>query len=225
LTTSSPTGDVAVGATVHDTATVNGGAGQPTATGTVQFFLCQPATVTTNGGDCSAGGDQIGTPAAGEDLVSGSATSESTSNTNTVGKYCWRAEYSGDGFYLSSTHTNSTTECFTVKDTTSATSAQNWLPNDTATITSAGSTALSGTLHIKLYTGDNCGVTSGAAVANQDYSFTLASEASGTPHSTGNTTYLVSTSSSVSWLVTFTSTDPLVGNSSHCELTSLTITN
>jgi hypothetical protein len=29
----------------------------------------------------------------------------------------------------------------------------------------------------------------------------------------------------VSWLVSFTSSDPLVGSSTHCEKTSLTITN
>jgi hypothetical protein len=29
----------------------------------------------------------------------------------------------------------------------------------------------------------------------------------------------------VSWLVTFTSSDPNVGGSSHCETTNLTITN
>src|SRR5204863_4797050 len=30
-----------------------------------------------------------------------------------VGKYCWRAEYSGDSFYTGSTHTDATNECFT----------------------------------------------------------------------------------------------------------------
>ncbi len=41
------------------------------------------------------------------------AQSESTDNTLAIGKYCWRAEYSGDSFYLPSSHTNATTECFT----------------------------------------------------------------------------------------------------------------
>jgi hypothetical protein len=80
-------------------------------------------------------------------------------------------------------------------------------------------------LDIQLYTGDNCGVTSGAVVAGQLYSFNLVNEASGTPHSTSNLTYKVLASSSVSWLVTFTSTDPAVQNDTHCESTALTITN
>jgi hypothetical protein len=45
--------------------------------------------------------------------ASGSATSDATSNTSTVGTHCWRAEYSGDAIYLASSHTNTTTECFT----------------------------------------------------------------------------------------------------------------
>jgi hypothetical protein len=42
---------------------------------------------------------------------------------------------------------------------------------------------------------------------------------------TANKTFLVSASTAVSWMVTFTSTNPNVGNSSHCESTSLTINN
>ena len=104
------------GTSVSDTATVSGGTGQPTATGTVKFFLCQPSEVTAAG--CPAGaGTQIGTPLAGETLnASGVAQSETTNNTNAIGKYCWRAEYSGDSNYPSPDpdhiHTNATTECF-----------------------------------------------------------------------------------------------------------------
>src|SRR5262249_35349252 len=95
-----------------DSATVTGSQGGPTPSGTVDFFLCQPATVTANGGDCSAGGTKVG---ATKTLVNGSATSDQTASADTlaIGKYCWRAEYSGDGFYNDSKHTNSTTECFT----------------------------------------------------------------------------------------------------------------
>src|SRR5438045_496263 len=114
-TTSSPTGgNVVPGSSASDTATVSGGAGQPTPTGTVDFFLCQPATVTSNGGDCSSGGTKVGAtkPLDGN----GQATSDASTNTSAVGTYCWRAEYSGDGFYLPSSHTNATTECFSRVD-------------------------------------------------------------------------------------------------------------
>jgi hypothetical protein len=216
-TLSSPKGDTTVGASVSDTATVTGSGATPT--GTVDFFLCQPSEVTAGG--CVTGGTKIG---ATKTLSGGVATSDSTTNTTTVGKYCWRAEYSGDGFYLASAHTDATNECFTVKDSTSASSAQNWLPNDSATITSTGGTALSGTLSFTLYSGTTCN-TAGATVLRAAETFTLTNVASPVTRTTTNQTTKVLTTEDVSWLVQFNSSDPLVGSSSHCESTSLTITN
>src|SRR5262249_22712065 len=44
----------------------------------------------------------------------GQATSDAASgaSTATPGKHCWRAEYSGDGVYLASSHSDNTGECF-----------------------------------------------------------------------------------------------------------------
>ena len=54
---------------------------------------------------------------------------------------------------------------------------------------------------------------------------TLTNAASPASLTTSNTSFTVTTSTSVSWLVTFTSTNPNVsGSSPHCESTSLTIT-
>jgi hypothetical protein len=118
-------------------------------------------------------------------------------------------------------------ECFTVTDTTTAASAQTWQPNDSTTVTAAHGAPLSGTLSAQLYTGDNCGATSGSAVTGQLYTKTLtnATSAADRTLTTNNTTFTVTTSTVVSWLVTFTSTDNHVGGSSHCESTNLTITN
>ena len=50
-TASSPTGgNVVPGTSVTDTATITGGAGLPTPTGTVTFFLCQPPASGLRGG-------------------------------------------------------------------------------------------------------------------------------------------------------------------------------
>jgi hypothetical protein len=217
-TLSSPNGDTTVGASVSDTATVTGSG--PTPTGTVSFFLCQPAEVTA-GGCVGTAGTQVG---AAKALSGGVATSASTTNTNTVGKYCWRAEYSGNGFYLPSAHTDATHECFTVKDSTSASSAQDWLPNDSATITSAGGTALDGTLSFTLYSGTACNA-AGATILRTAETFTITNATSPVSRTTTNLTTKVLTTQDVSWLVQFTSTNPLVGSSSHCESTSLTIDN
>jgi uncharacterized repeat protein (TIGR01451 family) len=96
---------------VTDAATVSGGAGQPIATGTVDFFLCQPNEVTAGGCEGTAG-TKVG-PTKSLD-GSGQATSDASTNTTAVGTYCWRAVYSGDAFYNGSNHTNATSECFTV---------------------------------------------------------------------------------------------------------------
>ncbi len=105
----------APGSSQNDAVTV--GTQQAPGVGDVEFFLCTPAQVTANGGDCSANGTKIGAtkPLDG----SGQATSDNASGaaTTATGKYCWRAEFTpsaNDHNYLPGTHTNSTTECFTI---------------------------------------------------------------------------------------------------------------
>ena len=103
------------------------------------------------------------------------------------------------------------------------TTAQDWLPNDTATIT--GPTNLNGTLTFQLYTGDNCGATSGAAVPGQSYRFTLANAPSPAVRSTTNTTFKVTTANegAYSWLVHYDDTilnDP----PDRCETSTVSIT-
>ena len=54
------------------------------------------------GGWCEGGGEKTLNG-------SGEATSDATTLTTTVGKYCWRAVYSGDTVYNGGSHTNGTT--------------------------------------------------------------------------------------------------------------------
>jgi LPXTG-site transpeptidase (sortase) family protein len=108
---SSPGGTISAGTSVHDVAALTNG-GAPPPAGTVTFFLCQPAQVTSTG--CLTG-TQVG---ASKALVAGIATSDPTTNTNTAGKYCWRTVFTpapgSGGIYTTTPHTNSTTECFNV---------------------------------------------------------------------------------------------------------------
>jgi uncharacterized repeat protein (TIGR01451 family)/LPXTG-motif cell wall-anchored protein len=104
----------APGSSQHDVATLSAVGSRPVPTGNVKFFLCQPANVTAAG--CPAGsGTQVG---GDMPVVAGTATSANTTNDTTPGKYCWRAEYTPDTagalHYVASSHTNATTECFTV---------------------------------------------------------------------------------------------------------------
>ena len=126
------------------------------------------------------------------------------------------------------TRSEPTTSCpdaneeVTVGGTSSLVTDQDWLPNDTATLT--GDTNLTGTLTFQLYTGDNCGVTDGEAVAGQSYSPTVADAASGTTFSTSNTTFVVkeADSGNYSWLVTYVD-DNLESPDPVCETTEITI--
>src|SRR5262249_12309088 len=128
------------GSAVHDTATisVSGGANAPDPTGTVTFFLCGPIA----SGDCSTGGSNIRTGALNGCATRNDRLATATSpDVNTAasalaaGRYCFRAEWPGDAKYPTPlSHTDSTNECFAVKDTSSVVTAQNWVPNDVATV-------------------------------------------------------------------------------------------
>ena len=223
-TTPSPA-SIQLGDSITDTAVVTGeGPGTPPApTGTVDFFICSPAQLT--GGVCSSDGTLVS-----DDVPlspSGPSSSTATSGPftpDTVGTWCWRGEYSGDGNYDPATDA-SAGECFTVTDVTETVTAQNWRPNDSATITSTGGSAVSGSVAFTLYDNGTC---DGSVL------YTETVPASGASPQTANTTndgsdpsdVLVSADAIVSWQAVFTSDDPNVqGSTSHCELSTLTIDN
>lgn len=112
VSNSSPGGTFTPGKSVHDVVTLANGGVAVKPTGTITFFLCTPAQVTASG---CAGGTQVG---AVKTLVGGVATSDPTSATLALGKYCWRTIYTPDagslGIYTTASHTNATTECFNV---------------------------------------------------------------------------------------------------------------
>ncbi|WP_460627028.1 hemagglutinin [Intrasporangium mesophilum] len=216
------TTSVPVGTSVTDHAVVTGTAAGGSPTGTVDFFVCNPTQVAANGGTCATGGTAAGTDKGMTAGAGNTATSDSDAVTaSTVGVWCFRAVYKpgSNHNYLGSSDA-STGECFTVRDSTSASSVQNWLPNDSATIGSAGGTALKGTLSFTLYDSADCTGT----VLRDPESFPI-DQASPATRSTTNSDVLVSTSKTVSWKVVFASDNPLVDGSNHCEKTQLIITN
>ena len=104
------------GGTVTDTATLSGNDGP--ASGTVTFFVCTPAQITAAG--CPSGGTQVGSPVPVTTSANGgtatSAAYQVGLTSAAVGKYCFRAVYAPDAAsqYLAGSHTNDSTECFTV---------------------------------------------------------------------------------------------------------------
>ncbi len=218
--------------TISDTATLTGTANEPgtpvinpttpgaAAKGTITFTVFFGPTCTST----AFGPTTVS--------VNGDGTYGPVSFTPTaVGTYTFVASYSGDlpntnGVPATACPDTTGTETVLVTDTSSVSSAQTWVPNDTATASSgSGATALNGTLTIALHESSDC---SGAAVLGQTYSKTLtnASTVADRTLATSNSTYSVSVTKTVSWLVTFTPTaGSNVSGSFHCESTALTITN
>jgi hypothetical protein len=228
-----PPGTTTFGSSVTDHAVVTAvQSGDGTPTGTVTFFVCNPTQVIANGGTCSTGGTQVGS-AVTTQAVPGSSPPASFADSaavtvNQTGTWCFRGVYTpggANGANYTGSSDASSGECFTVTDTTASASNQNWLPNDTATVSSVNGAPLNGTLSAQLYSDGSCGTSGGSAVSGQLYMTALTGTSSTGMLTTANKTFLVSASTSVSWLVTFTSNDSNVQGSSHCESTSLTITN
>jgi uncharacterized repeat protein (TIGR01451 family) len=165
-TTATPGGQSNLpGAAQHDDVTV--GTQAAPGVGSVTFFLCSPAEVTANGGDCSANGTQVGSAVTLDGSGSGSSDSVNGSSTpadTAPGTYCWRAEFTpsaNDHNYLAGTHTNSDTECFKILATPSIVTSQDpgsgglGLTYKDKAILSDGA-APTGTITFDLYDNPNC---------------------------------------------------------------------
>jgi hypothetical protein len=238
--TTSAGADVTLGTAISDTASLTGTAKQPgtdgvgpggtiNATAATQAAAGGSITFTVKGPDsCSASGLTVtGTPV----TVSGDNTSYGpvTATPTATGKYTFVAEYTSPTTNTLAAGPSSCPPSATdgdeevvVNGTSSVATAQDWLPNDTATLT--GSTNLNGTLTFQLYTGDNCGATSGSAVSGQSYSVTVTNAASGSTFSTSNSTsFLEADSDTYSWKVTYDDNNLQDPAAPTCETTVLTI--
>jgi hypothetical protein len=228
------TGPVAIGTHVVDHALVTGTTAGGNPTGNVNFFICNPSQVTGAAGSevCADpnGSALSGNPRPLSPVTGSISQSEATSSpdvvVNQVGVWCFRAVYVPTGnTYLGSddaTHT----ECFTVRDSTSITTVQNWLPNDSATVNSTGGIALNGTLSFTLRAGTCLGTT-----VYTEPAITLSNTASGTSFNTTNgsvpaTTFRVTAANNATpyfWRVVFTPSSTLVDGFTRCERTDITI--
>jgi uncharacterized repeat protein (TIGR01451 family) len=162
FTTQAQFGQITLGQSVTDTATLSGSNGP--VTGTVKFFVCGPVN-----SDCTSGGTQVGGTVT---ISAGQATSAAFTPLAT-GHYCFRAEYTPDQFapYSPSNHTDTTLECFSVN----ATTALNTNAGGPYTIGVDGTVALSdvatlsggtnptGTITFHLYFGADCSAASEVA--------------------------------------------------------------
>jgi hypothetical protein len=216
------------GATVTDSATISPVTDVGQVTGTVNFFICGPiATGTCTSGGTPVGADKPCSPAGPSHACLATSNPVGSSIITTVGRYCFRAEYSGDSKYNPSSDSGTLeSECFTVTDTSSVTTTQDWLPNDTAEVKSAGGTALIGSVTFTLYDNGTCDgnvkytenvdVTTGTGTASDETVHT---------HNTATSlpNFIVTAANNTgaySWKVTFPGFDSVAGSSSNCESTT-----
>src|SRR6266511_607012 len=199
--------DVILGNTITDTASLTGTANQPGDNGGSdpgQLDNTYPSINATNGAPADGtitftlfGPDDCTTVPTGFSAVDVSVSGDSTTaytasfTPTAVGTYTWVAEYSGDN---PNTNGAGPTGCpdaneeVTVTGTAQLSTAQDWLPNDTATLT--GDTNLTGTLTFSLYNDGTCGADGGSVVYGPEQQ-TITDAASGTEFSTNNTTFKV----------------------------------
>jgi hypothetical protein len=208
-TTPVPAGPLSVGDTVQDSATLDV-TGTATWTGTLKFFLCAPDELDADG-LCSTGGTQVGSDLAiDQDTQQPILSDEAT--VDAPGTWCFRGEFTSPTSGVPSSTDATEGECFTVSQPSGIDTAQRWTPNDTATVSPAGTT---GTVEFKLYANGTC---SAPAI------YTESDDTA--PFATNNTTFRTD-STTVSWQATFTPTpgsniDPSTGV---CETTQVTLDN
>jgi hypothetical protein len=224
-TTTVPTTGVAVGSTVKDSAVVTASPASVIPTGSVAFSICTFALNTTTLCDGTTNvGTSVGTTTISSTNTSNPVTVVSPGYTVTdVGRYCWRAVYSGDATKGIPTSSDSrASECFVANPVAaSGTTAQKWLPNDSGTISASAGGNLAGSATFTLYPSGDC---TGTSVYSESVPVAGASPQT---VSTSNTTVFATGSGSYSWKLAYSSTNAnQTGFAATCkEATTLTITN
>jgi hypothetical protein len=228
-TTAGP--DVVLGNPVTDTAALSGTSNQPgtpainpttagaPAGGTISFALYKA--------DCTTLATGTGTNPQSVP-VSGDGTYGPVSFTpNATGTYFWKATYTpavGDPNNLGSTFngdcSDANEDVVVLTVASSMTSAQSFIPNDSATVSAPAGGNLAGSVKFEVFESSDC---SGTAIYTQTVTV---SGSSPRTVSTTNTT-VSTTAANVSWQLTYTSTNPAQRSiPANClEKTALTINN
>jgi hypothetical protein len=223
--------DVTLGNPVTDTAALSGTSNQPgtpainpttagaPAGGTITFTLLKA--------DCTTLATGTGTNPQSV-TVSGDGTYGPVSFTpDAAGTYHWKATYTpatGDPNNVGSTFngdcTDANEDVVVISVKSSMTSAQSFIPNDSASVSAPAGGNLAGSVTFKVYESADC---SGTAIYTQTVSVSGASPQ--TVHTTNTT--VSTTAANVSWLVGYDSTNPAQEDiSPKCfEKTALSIDN
>jgi hypothetical protein len=194
-----------VGDLVHDSATLTSATAD--AGGTVTYTMYTDSGCTQNGADF------------GTVTVTNGVVPDSNANAvNTAGTYYFQAVYSGD-----SNNNTATSGCTTEKlvispNTAGISTAQNLLPNDSATLSGLTSGA-GGTVTFELFSPSDASCSGTAA-----YSKTVNVSGNNT-YSTDNSTFLASDVGTWRWKVVYSGDTNNTGATSACGVENFTITN
>ena len=222
---------------VTDHAVITGVTAGGTPTGSVQFYICDPLTVSGSSGSefCDPSNPlalAVGSPVTVTAVVPSSPPkSEATSNAITadkVGVWCFAAVYTPDTVNYTGSGDQTHGECFTISDTSSGVSVQNWLPNDHFMLSTTGGTPLKGTVNITLRSGA-CSAGGTTVYTEPQFNSPAGGWASGTTFDTTNgtgTTFRVNAANQATpyfWKIVFTSSNSFVSSFSECERTDITV--
>lgn len=231
LTTNASAGGVLNDATVTDTAHLGGTAPQPTE---AIIHTSAPAAGTSAGGSITftlyGPGDCSTIAYSATVNVSGDGDYSPPSFKPTlIGTYHWKAVYSGN--LPNTTGRTHNADCTVpAEDVTitavdsSMTTAQSWIPNDSATVSAPAGGNLAGSVTFTLYATANC---SGPAVAGYSATRPVAGASPQTVGTSFTTAITTTGTTAYSWKVTWASTNPAQrGIANSCrETSSVTVTN
>jgi hypothetical protein len=196
---------VAIGSTVHDSATLSGATSN--AGGTVAY------TVYTDSA-CSLGAQSAGT----KTVTNGVVPDSDGITFNSAGDFYWQAVYSGDANNNPATSVCTDEHLVVTKAQPSISTAQNLLPNDDATI-SGGFGTPGGSVTFNLF--DPSDATCAGTPA---YTQTVSVSGNGT-YSTTNTTFLASDEGTWRWQVSYSGDGNNEAAESACGVEHFTIDN
>lgn len=188
-----PSAGGAIGTVLNDTATVTGGVNP---TGNVTFNLWGPDDL---GCDATAVYTQI------VPLVNGVATTSPGYTTLAAGTYAWTASYPGDANNNSASSGCTEEEVVIGKNSPTAATAQDLIPNDTLTLSGTTGDA-GGTIDFYLFApGVTCSLVNAANAAYTELDVALTANASASTSNTGSGAgmYLATAEGTYEWLAVY----------------------
>jgi hypothetical protein len=190
------TPSIQLGDTTHDSVTISGNPVAGTPVGTVNFEVCGPLP---SASECASGGTSLGSA-----TLSGGTANSPDFVPAALGTYCYRADYTGQGNYLSSSD-STVRECFAVHKADSATNSTpadstiqiGATTSDSATVTGnpTGGTptgSVSFSVCGPLASSSGCGAGAGTALGTSTLNGGSADSLSFTPTAVGTYCYLAS---------------------------------